>query len=359
MNQTRTALMTMLLAAAVGATAAETADSSPPDVRLAIDLRDGSRLVGTPAASGLLLVTPYARLDIPFAHIRTASFDTAKETATVELRNGDSLSGVADVKAFSLDTSFGPATVDLALVRGLTVRRQAAVGTDGLTLWCTFDSAADVETARAGAGGSHRAGTFVPGKFGQALSVSCADADAVTFRADVVNPKAGCIEFWAKLVDVPSALAWGQNPTFVRIVAGSQHPLMLYLNGNDGGGFGGLCAAIAGIGRAGTGPYGNWTYAGALGGGEAADWHHYAMVWDRAGIPGVENGTHKLALYVDGVLNSRVWNDAADTPADPFAGGELRIMFQQHLAQGRVLFDDLRVWDHARTAFDAETVERP
>ena len=139
-------------------------------------------------------------------HGRTATLDTAKESATVELCNGDRLSGVADVAAFSLDTSFGPVTVDLALVRSLTVRCLAAGGEEGLTLWCTFDSAADVESTRVGAGGRHRSGTFVRGQVGQALGAG-----------EVVNPTAGCIEFWAKLVDMPAALAWGQNPTLIRV----------------------------------------------------------------------------------------------------------------------------------------------
>ena len=221
----------------------------------------------------------------------------------------------------------------------------------GLVLWNTLDSAMSVKASRVGPGGELAGGSFGAGKFGGALSAGVGESDVVAFPGKVVNAQAGCIEFWAKLVDVPPALPWGQNPTLVRYMSGSDAHLILHLNGNDGGGRGGVCASIDGIGAAATGVYGNWTYAQALGTSDIAAWHHYALVWDSNGIAGVDNGKHKLAVFVDGVLNSRRWEEPGGPRPPPLPAGQLRLMFQQRMTQGRVLFDELKVWNRAKTDF--------
>lgn len=344
--------LALLLVAASCVVTAETPDVKEPAIQLSIELREGSRLVGEPSVSGVRLVTPYARLDVPFTCIRIATFDVTKEVATIDLRNGDRLSGVADVKGFDLQTAFGPVKVDLLLVRNLSVRIMPTATDCGLVLWTTFDSPADVEGVCAGSAGTLTGGTFEAGRVGNALAVTCRDTDTVTFPSEALNPESGCIEFWAKLVDFPGTLAAGQNPALVRVMTGDACHLLLHLNGNDGGGLGGLCAWVSGGGSAATGAYGNWSYSQALGNADVTAWHHYAMVWDRKGLPRVDNGKRKLAVYVDGALNSRTWTEADDAPVAPFANGRLSLMFPMHLHQGRVLFDELKVWDHARMEFD-------
>jgi hypothetical protein len=247
-----------------------------------------------------------------------------------------------------LTTLLGPVTIGLELVRTMKVQVALKVTDEGLVLRNTFDSKSDVEFSQVGPAGVFHRGTFVTGLDGNALSVGPQDIDAVTFPAEFLNGDAGCIEFDAKLQGFPAALPWGQNPVLLRVVKEDKGLVMLHYNGNDGGGFGGLCVTMSGYGRAATGGYGDWTYARALGAGDISGWHHYALLWDRNGLRGVGDGTRKLAIFVDGKLNSQAWRDAGGEALPSFGDAELRIMTQQHWREGRLLFDNLRVWNHAR-----------
>jgi hypothetical protein len=97
---------------------------------------------------------------------------------------------------------------------------------------------------------------------------------------DIVPTSAGCIEFWARLADLPRALPWGQKPGLIGVndKDGGNRGSILHFNGNDGASNGGLCAGLGGVGSAGTAQYGNWTYARALGTDTVGEWHHYALV---------------------------------------------------------------------------------
>jgi hypothetical protein len=177
----------------------------------------------------------------------------------------------------------------------------------------------------------------------------------VTFPLTIVPTSSGCIEFWARLADLPQALPWGQKPGLIGVndKDGSNRGSILHFNGNDGASNGGLCAGLGGIGSAGTAQYGNWTYARALGADTVGEWHHYALVWNPAGIPGVAEGTRGLAVFVDGRLNTGSWNGAV-VPAGPLAlpdGGRLGLLCHQGLPGGRVVFDNLKIWNYAKTDF--------
>jgi hypothetical protein len=183
----------------------------------------------------------------------------------------------------------------------------------------------------------------------------------VTFPVDIVPTTAGCIEFWAQLVDFPPGLPWGQKPGLIGVAdkEDGNRGSILHFNGNDGASNGGLCVGLEGVGSAGTGQYGSWTYARALGAETVGDWHHYALVWAAAGIPGVADGTRGLAVFVDGRLNTGAWNGAAVPPGKLVlpSGGRLGLLFHQGLSSGRVVFDNLKIWDYAKTDFADRTDE--
>jgi hypothetical protein len=217
-----------------------------------------------------------------------------------------------------------------------------------------------VKYSRVGPGGTLNAGSFVPGRFGTGIELNMNEQYGVTFPVETVSGPDGCVEFWAKLVDFPNDLAWGARPG---LIAGDEGKgavlfMLLHLNGNDGQSNGGLIADIPGLSNGATGQYGQWTYARALGTDSAGDWHHYAMVWASAGIPGVDNGQRTVAAYVDGKLNSSIWRGAGGhiRPLVP-ATGRFGLLWHQGMPAGRVVYDNIKIWSHAKTDFSDRAEE--
>jgi len=94
----------------------------------------------------------------------------------------------------------------------------------------------------------------------------------------------------------------GENPALFQRHDGTCS-YVLHLNGNDGASEGGLCGRAGGNPSTGTGVFGTWTYEQVLGTGQVERWHHDALVWDKDGIPNVDDRTRTIALFLDGKLN--------------------------------------------------------
>lgn len=323
-------------------------------LRLELDLADGSHIIGLPALVTVPVETPYAKMSIPLKQIASMSIGEDHETVTFDLQNGDKLKGVINLEPIRLDTIYGRASVGVEHIRQIVVVLDGVVQ-KGLVLWNRLGSESEVRNSRVGPKGEFTAGRFVEGRFGKGIELNMQEQFGVTFPLTIVPTSSGCIEFWARLADLPQALPWGQKPGLIGVndKDGSNRGSILHFNGNDGASNGGLCAGLGGIGSAGTAQYGNWTYARALGADTVGEWHHYALVWNPAGIPGVAEGTRGLAVFVDGRLNTGSWNGAV-VPAGPLAlpdGGRLGLLCHQGLPGGRVVFDNLKIWNYAKTDF--------
>jgi hypothetical protein len=256
---------------------------------------------------------------------------------------------------------FGTVAVGIEHIQQLDIVLSGGTGQKGLVLWNRLGSESDVKNSRVGPGGKLNAGRFVEGRFGQGIELNMQEPFGVTFPAEIVPASAGCIEFWAKLMDFPQALPSGEKPGLVG-VSEKENVLggpCIHFNGNDGAANGGLCARLGTIGSAGTAQSGSWTYARALGTDAVGDWHHYALVWNPAGIPGVIDGTRCVAIFVDGRLNTGSWNGPV-VPPGPWtlpSGGRLGLLCHQGMPSGRIIFDNLKIWNYAKTDFGDRTDE--
>jgi len=217
---------------------------------------------------------------------------------------------------------------------------------NNLVLWNKLGSQAEVENSAVGANGVLSGGSFMPGVFGNAYVATYYEDLLLSFSTVPLPYPAGAIEFWAKLIDFPTGTsAGGRYPEF--IVSNAINYCIFGWSGNDGHGGGGFTATIHNISTA-TNTFGWSTYAETLGPDQVGDWHHYALVWDGAGIPNASN--HMIAIYLDGQLKSTYWHNESYFSE---VGPGMDLLGQQGYlgGWGSVAIDNIKVWDYAKTDF--------
>lgn len=222
-----------------------------------------------------------------------------------------------------------------------------------LVLWNKLGTQDEVENSAVGPGGEIVGGSFISGVFGNAYVADYNENELLSFPTVLFPYPAGAIEFWAKLIGFPSTTGWGgEHPGFILAAAipSVGYPVLRFV-GNDGHGGGGLSATIHGLNTA-TGGYRYWTYAEILGADQVGDWHHYAVVWNVAGIPDVSG--QKIAIYLNGQLNSGRWG-----PYNPNENDPGMLLIRNTLNQGSVAIDNIKVWDYAKTDFSDRFIEGP
>lgn len=96
-------------------------DKVEPQLRLELDLVDGSHVIGTPSIEAVPVQTPYAKMDVPLKQILTIWIEADHETASLDLRNGDKLKGVINLEPIKLETIFGRVSVGIEHIRDLRV----------------------------------------------------------------------------------------------------------------------------------------------------------------------------------------------------------------------------------------------
>jgi len=90
-------------------------------LRLEVDLVDGSRVIGTPGITTVPVQTPYAKMDVPLAQIQSLKIGDDHETVTLNLINGDTLTGVISLKPIELKTVFGTVAVGIEHIQRFRV----------------------------------------------------------------------------------------------------------------------------------------------------------------------------------------------------------------------------------------------
>ena len=146
--KTFTAAIVVLLAMAPGGRAWAGFDSTnqtpQQQVRLELDLVDGSHVIGVPKIESVPLQTAYARMEIPLRQILTLRIDADHETVSVEMANGDRLTGVLSLGAVELTTLFGSVSVGTEHISGMHAGLKTGLGLpaglkEGLVLYYSFD----------------------------------------------------------------------------------------------------------------------------------------------------------------------------------------------------------------------------
>jgi len=94
-----------------------------PAVQVALELSDGSRIIGEPVdLAALPLKTDFTTIDIPLRLIAEAGFTTNRAAFQVKFKNSDTLTGSLMLERLKVKTSYGEATVLLTRVAKIVVR---------------------------------------------------------------------------------------------------------------------------------------------------------------------------------------------------------------------------------------------
>jgi hypothetical protein len=229
-----------------------------------------------------------------------------------------------------------------------------------LVLWNKLGSQTEVENSEVGLNGTFGGGSFVEGYFGNAYIADYTQDFLVNFPKEVIPIDAGTIEFWGKLIGFPDSMGGpGEKPYFL-VINDGYSAFQIGFNCNDGGANGGLCGVVGHGFMTGTGYFSNWgwEYEDVLGSGQQEEWHHYALVWNKNGISGVSDGTKKVAVFLDGQLNSGRWHDYHGGGSEfvPLTSGQLGLS-KNIGSQGSTAIDNLKIWNYDKTDFSDRFTE--
>jgi hypothetical protein len=220
----------------------------------------------------------------------------------------------------------------------------------GLILWNRLGSTNEVNNSEIGPSGTLNAGRFVDGPFGKGIELNMQEQMGVTFPPQIVPAPDGCIEFWAKLSGFPEAIRQ-PGGAWPILVGTSVLNFGIAFCSNNGAASGGIVQGVPGLGTSGTGLYGYWTYASALKTNTVSDWHHYALVWSGAGIPGVDNGQRRVISYIDGRMNTGHWIGTTGTQFTGLTNVIFGLLAHQGVPTGSVAYDNIKIWNFAKTNF--------
>ena len=142
-TKTRVLILAALAFAGTVSAGPEGTNQPPEQIRLALDLVDGSRVIGVPKAESLPVQTSYAKMDIALKQVSTVKMGDDHETASIDLRNGDKLKGVVTLGPIELATVFGSVQVAVEHIRNMEVvlsgEGLAGILARGLFLYYPFD----------------------------------------------------------------------------------------------------------------------------------------------------------------------------------------------------------------------------
>ena len=117
----------------------EQAEEDEPHVtiRMAIQLSDGSYIMGIPSLASVDLNTSIGRLKVPYTKISNIEMLGDLERARVRLCNGDVITGILEVGELELESLLGPVAVNLTHLKKMFIMLSGKRGTsylDGTTL---------------------------------------------------------------------------------------------------------------------------------------------------------------------------------------------------------------------------------
>lgn len=341
------------------------AESAPkkelPVINATAALKDGSIVKGALLTSEFTGNTLFAEgLKLDATLVKAIVFTKDNGEAKIELKNGDKFAMTITDEKFGLTSMLGELAIPRTNFKNISFSSSSFSKEEGLVFYSSLDSEAAISAPAVGKGGKIESGTFVDGKFGQALAIA-PRTNGATFPipAGTLGP-AGCIECWARIPDDRTYLSDGGVPrlfTLRRMDHFSE--FVLEWNGNNGSGGHGLTGRAAGAAApTNDNHYDGKSAYGSVLKSDPTGWHHYALVWNKDGL-GPESSPlmSRVAVYVDGRCVSRAKSFSKEALSflhdnDSFLYLPKSTETESGYQRARVELDEIKIWNYAKTEFE-------
>lgn len=131
------------------------ASEGDESTRLAVELTDGSRVIGTTQKDSIRLVTDFGDQSVSLKLVTQVLWKQDREHVVLEFPNGDRLTGALVPEEIQLRTLFGDTKISMehiVMLKPLPAMTASVASLDGLVLYLPFeeDPGTEVVTARAG-----------------------------------------------------------------------------------------------------------------------------------------------------------------------------------------------------------------
>ena len=297
--------------------------------------------------------------------IKTLDFKGTNGEARVTLVNNDNFAIKVADENYKIKSSLGELSIPRQGIRSLSFKKvKAACASDeGLIFYCNFDDQDAVQNPAIGPSACFNKATISnDGKNASALFAKRYAPQAAFDLPPQFLGKAGCIEFWSKIMKSSQSVGWGGDPRFFTICdknSGDSFCTLDVVSNNGAGNSGFATWTILGNMASIRGMH-NLTYSELFQKGDSQDWHHYAIVWDDSGIKGLPVEGLRTALLVDGKLTSCVKFDSRDSVGvEQLINSPTRLSFThdpekdpEHQTKSPFLIDEFKIWNYAKTEFD-------
>lgn len=170
-------------------------------LRLTLELRDGSRIIGVPAITNLQVRSSFGVIGIELNRLQTLQFIAGKDASEFLLQNGDKVSGVLNLETVEMKTSFGPVKIPVAALRRLTVS-PGGKSRGGLVLHYGFDQDENnIVRDKSGQGHDgklHGAQWVERGKFGGGVNISGGVQHVASTKTEQLRLDDYSVALWVK-----------------------------------------------------------------------------------------------------------------------------------------------------------------
>ncbi|MBL8813316.1 MAG: LamG domain-containing protein [Planctomycetaceae bacterium] len=130
------------------------APNTEESIRLAVELTDGSRVIGTPQKDSIRLVTDFGDQSVSLKLVTQVLWKPDREHVVLEFPNGDRLTGAIVPEDIQLRTLFGDTKISMehiVMLKPLPATTTSVASLDGLVLYLPFDEdPKSVVSSRAG-----------------------------------------------------------------------------------------------------------------------------------------------------------------------------------------------------------------
>ncbi len=181
------------------------AEGGGQPVRVAVELLDGSRVVGIVQKESISIQNEIGRLQVSLRLVDQVRWKADREHVVVELPNGDRITGAIIPEVMQLETLFGEARIPMhhiVLLKALPVPLAGFPMLAGLILYAPFDEKPESNKVTSRVGelqGTNRGGQWVrQGQRGGAFEFTTADQAILVPDQEALRPKHLTISVWVK-----------------------------------------------------------------------------------------------------------------------------------------------------------------